>query len=457
MKKAILVVFSLLSITAVGLSQRVTSVEAHHGGGGTPAPSCTWSEWTNTSSCSASTCGTTVGSLQQSRSCTHESCDHTCPTRTFSASRQVIDVLGHYGDCQSGYSINPVLPGQCIKYVEAEYAWRYANKTFGSCPLLDISYTSSSVKACSRWVMIKSGYYDTVARPWIETTYKTETFGPITVQYTKSHDPNKCHKPTVVELRIPVWAHDDYGRNVPEWLNEVESNCETITDQTETRSAVCTDAVPTSCEIDICQNINGMQSTLPENMVSNEGQCGCAEGYHRVNPEIVVLKATIEEDYPQEPMFSCVKNDEPEPTTDPTPNPDPGAGKTSGSWIQTNCNGHIDVRMNLYEDGKAKDATTVFFRYMNETKEAKTNSNGEAQVGFDFRGEEKISMSADGFPGQEPTAKAAVNCTSSSEGKVLGATTLAPTGVVTDSVMAIIGVAGSLLTAVGLRRYGKKN
>lgn len=201
-------------------------------------------------------------------------------------------------------------------------------------------------------------------------------------------------------------------------------------------------------ENNICKNIVGHPTMTDGMIISDKGICSCKDGYHKVTSNSEDLKMMRRE---EEDPFTCVSD---EPT--PTPTPSTDEGRVSGSWIQTNCDGHIDARMNLYESGKGIEKVTVTFKYMNETKTVMTNSNGEANVGFDFRGEDKVFMSADGWSGQEPTAKAPTTSCSTT-GQVLGATTMAGTGMFDTSIMNLFGVAGSLLTIVGLRRYGKKN
>lgn len=57
-----------------------------------------------------------------------------------------------------------------------------------------------------------------VCRKFVDTTYKTETFGPISVPYGKSSDPNHCHRPTGVSLGVPSWAMSEFNK-LPELLD----------------------------------------------------------------------------------------------------------------------------------------------------------------------------------------------------------------------------------------------
>lgn len=201
---------------------------------------------------------------------------------------------------------------------------------------------------------------------------------------------------------------------------------------------------------DICVNLVGYQSTTPDGMNSSEGTCSCKEGYHRV--DAALEKAMTHEDGLIQESFTCEPDEVIEPT--PTPTPDPDGGRKSGSWVQSRCEGKIDARMNLTENGKGVEAVTVHFTYMNETKDVKTGTNGEANVGFDFRGEGNIKMTADGWDEQNPPVWNPKDC---STGTVLGATTMAGTGAFASAVATATGVIGTMLTALGLRRYGKKN
>ncbi len=53
----------------------------------------------------------------------------------------------------------------------------------------------------------------------VPDTYRTETFGPITVQYTLGE--NHCNRPTAESQDVPSWARDDYNDDLPEHLDKI--------------------------------------------------------------------------------------------------------------------------------------------------------------------------------------------------------------------------------------------
>jgi len=127
-------------------------------------------DWRPSSECNAQ-CGTVEGTMTETLY--EEVCESSCPARTFSGEYMVIDVLGHWGDCPDGYQVSSHLDSMCVGQVV-----RYADRIGRRCPLLDISYTSTdSSKPCSRTVT------DIIGRPWISTTFRSEMFGPIDVNY----------------------------------------------------------------------------------------------------------------------------------------------------------------------------------------------------------------------------------------------------------------------------------
>lgn len=145
-------------------------------------------------------------------------CDKECPSVTFSASRRVIDVPGHYiytdkilvvdvpghWSCPySGYHLEGTVckknnhPDKPAVWVDTTYKW-----------------------GCPEGYDLHSG----TCRQWVDTTYKTEVFGPITFAYEKSNDPNKCHRPTGESLGVPSWAMNDFNK-LDEWLDCQDANC----------------------------------------------------------------------------------------------------------------------------------------------------------------------------------------------------------------------------------------
>lgn len=216
-----------------------------------------WGSWTDTSACIPSAdCGTTNGSKSQSRTCVpdngcnsecslaHQVCDQGCPSVTWSDSHQVTDVAAHWGDCPSGYTVDPHHNDKCKKWIDDVYDWRYADKYKSGgnwyCPSSDSSYTSTnSSKPCKRWVKVNNGYTDYVNRPWIPATTHTETFGPITFAYIKSNDQNHCHRPTGTSLGVPSWAMSNFNK-LDEHKNLIDVNCRQIPADSQTRNISCT-------------------------------------------------------------------------------------------------------------------------------------------------------------------------------------------------------------------------
>jgi len=195
-------------------------------------------DWRDTSACVANSCGTTVGTKTQA---TYK-LEWTCPTVTFSTSKQVVDVAGHWGSCPAGFSVDPNHNDKCERDYTM-YAARYWQGGQWKCPNHDSDYTSTnSSLACHR------DFTETRDRPWVNTTYKTETFS-IDVVYGKSSDPNHCHKPTPESLNLPQWTRDDYGR----FVNELDSQgLHQVVDQTRTVSCEaslieCAQSCPTEC------------------------------------------------------------------------------------------------------------------------------------------------------------------------------------------------------------------
>src|SRR3990167_4004152 len=112
------------------------------------------------------------------------------------------------------------------------------------------------------------------------------TFGPIQVTYNKSEDPHKCHRPSPASLDIPSWAVNNYNSDLEEHVDAVEVECPLV---------------------DLCENLDGVQSELPPNYQEEEGQCSCQEGYHQ-------------EEYGNNHIYEipeCVRDEEPEPEPEP--------------------------------------------------------------------------------------------------------------------------------------------
>lgn len=206
MIKATKLFFLSLSILSLGsfflgtVFSKVTEVQA------TVSSGSRWGNWTDTSSCVTEICGTTQGTKSQVRTCVtggcshectlaYQQCDKVCPTVTWSTSQQY---------CPSGSSYYTSCDDHrpCKKKIDGR--WKYADKI-------------------------------------------TETFGPITFEYNKSSDPNKCHRPNGSSLGVPTWAIDDFNDDNKEWKNVIEVNCRQIPAQSQTRTVECNNASVIAC------------------------------------------------------------------------------------------------------------------------------------------------------------------------------------------------------------------
>lgn len=391
-----------------------------------------WGEWKDTSECVASHCGTSEGTKNQSRTCEkggdgfecsigHWECDKSCPTVTWQTE-------------------------------ESE------------CPGPDEAYISTdNKKPCSRkWNVPGDRNPDKVWR--YADKVVTQTFGPITFTYDKSQDPNKCHRPTASSQGVPTWAVNDYNHDNPEWRKVEDSNCRMVGTDTETRVTACNDAPVVTCEdepTDLCHNLVGDQESLPNGMQEADGYCSCKDGYHRVDIEALEVKAMSR--IIEQQNFSC-EPDSTDPTPEPTPTPTPGPSKlTKDFYSEPWCDGHIALHLTYQDDKVGFFDKPVIFKYNNESKEVKTNKEGKARVDFNYTGESEAKVYFDGME-MTTTVKAAENCPATTgqvlgatTGKVLGASTLAGTGVSADMLMNLVGLSGMAMTAIGYRKYGKKN
>ncbi len=151
------------------------------------------------------------------------------------------------------------------------------------------------------------------------------------------------------------------------------------------------------------------------------------------------------------------------PTAVPTP--EPGAGQQSKTSISDPiCDGsNFDARIQLSLDGKAMKDVQVKFVYHGEAKFAKTGEDGWAGVAYGYRDESNVEFYPEqGYPTQLQKVVLSANCKAptvlgaTTTGKVLGATTLAKTGVVEDMLINMIGFVGATLTAAGTLLYAKK-
>jgi hypothetical protein len=158
--------------------------------------------WVNVGECIANNCGTSEGLQNQSKTTpgytTPIVCEKVCPSIQFSASHQVVDVAAHK---EHRHCVSETW-GRCWAWGE----WSDGNVHGGGLK------ESRDIPA----------------------TYKTETFGPISVQYgEKSSDENHCHRPTGKSLNVPSWAISEFNTLNRE-LNTEDANCEIAVDLTPT-------------------------------------------------------------------------------------------------------------------------------------------------------------------------------------------------------------------------------
>ncbi len=160
-----------------------------------------------------------------------------------------------------------------------------------------------------------------------------------------------------------------------------------------------------------------------------------------------------------------------EPTVEPTTAPVGQASSAMGYNGPTCTNNEFEVTMDLKDaNGNGAKDVLVTFTYRNEKKEARTNNDGRARVFYSFSGEDSVEARADGFATQHVFIKAAQSCpvtggsssTSSnnntetrSNGQVLGASTLAETGMNIWQQALVLGLILSTISSVSLVKNRK--
>jgi LPXTG-site transpeptidase (sortase) family protein len=240
-----LFVFSCLSFF---LGYRLSVVDAYDNDN---QPSCTWGSWTDTSTCATNTCGTSIGTKNQSKTCENKICDYSCPSVSFTWQTEEI-IRGHYENCPTDYTVDPHHEDKCEKDFSAVYAIRYSDKIKGKCPSSDSLYTSTSVKECSKNVKISDAYTDTIDHVWVKETKKTVDHS-VNVIYDKSNDPHKCHRPSDSDLSSVYGMTDNKVRNDFkyanfEWKDSHETNCHQQIVDTHSQTVSCNNAPITECE-----------------------------------------------------------------------------------------------------------------------------------------------------------------------------------------------------------------
>ncbi len=164
-----------------------------------------WSEWTDTSEC-VGECGSSSGTKSQERYLTEEICELSCPVIHFQWSTE---------SCPSGYS--PWIGDLCEK----------------------------------------NGHQFDI-KPKVVTLHNAD------VEYEKSQDPNKCHRPSdstlMQEYGMDHDAKQEFKEDNSEWKYALKSDCTQETVDTEHRTVECELEV-IACEepYDACPNMEGNQ------------------------------------------------------------------------------------------------------------------------------------------------------------------------------------------------------
>jgi hypothetical protein len=194
------------------------------------------SGWQNVGSCvPTDQCGSNVGSQNQSRVVTTRECENGCPEYTFTTNRQIVDVAEYYVYAEKVVDVQGYWSCEnnwTLYWSDFFDKWRCQKN--GHNDRKDAEWISTTYKCPEGY---ESNPGQTNCRKLIPATYKTENYSK-TFTYEKSQDPNHCHKPTPQTLGIPEWARGAYGSNVPELANFTEINCHDVS-RTETRTIEC--------------------------------------------------------------------------------------------------------------------------------------------------------------------------------------------------------------------------
>lgn len=146
---------------------------------------------------------------------------------------------------------------------------------------------------------------------------------------------------------------------------------------------------------------------------------------------------------------------------EPTPTPTPEPGVEVDAWKENyDCSDKdFAVSYRVTNNGVGVKDILVSFKYRNDTKEARTNDNGEAKVGYSHQGSGQVVITANGYESKDMYIED-LNCgggTSDPEPKVLGASSegqvlgaYAEAGVAEDILMQVAGVFGYFLTGTGM-------
>jgi hypothetical protein len=186
-----------------------------------------------------------------------DNCNYVCPSIAFSWDTQEVDVEGHYVytdkiqvvdveghyTCPGGWTLNGSI---CTKKDRTDQAASWVASTYkDGCP---------------------DGYslHSNQCRKWVDTTYTTTTHS-VNVQYDKSSDPNKCHRPSDSTLMETYGMNSDaknhFKDDNPEHLDAVPVAPEGYYLNDEGQ---CLPNPVIADDGDVCHNIDGVQYTIPE-------------------------------------------------------------------------------------------------------------------------------------------------------------------------------------------------
>lgn len=192
-----------------------------------------WTDWEDTSSC-VGECNSGYGTKSQERYLKEEICDLACP---------VIHFEWRTEECLPGYS--PWLGDWCEK---------------------------------------NGHQFD--LKPKVVTLHNAD------VEYEKSQDPNKCHRPSdatlMQEYGMDHDAKQDFKADNPEWKHAIETDCHDEVIDTEDRIVECEVSEVILCEepYDACPEMEGTQETELE----------CLEDTPESTPSEEVRENTFHED-----------------------------------------------------------------------------------------------------------------------------------------------------------------